>query len=167
MFRVILFTGILLITASTYAEKSMEVLSDIVKNDQWSIAEGTHNDLPLMIRFRNKLSPDSGVSNHPQLIRIFWNYSPHESGMPSADDSQSMEIFENRLVDALETDLSGVLAAAITTNGYREWVWYCLSTDVFAERLHNMPQETDPYPIEIEAENDPKWGYYFNQVRPE
>ncbi|TMN86517.1 hypothetical protein CWB72_19675 [Pseudoalteromonas phenolica] len=167
MLRVILFTGILLITASTHAEKRMEVLRDIINSDQWAVAEGTHNDLPLMIRFRNKLSKDSSISNHPQLIRIYWDYSPHESGMPSTDDSQSMEVFENRLVDALETDLSGVLAAAITTNGYREWVWYCVSTEVFAESLHNMPQETEPYPIEIEAESDPEWDYFFSQVRPE
>ena len=167
MFRVIFFVGILFMTAPIYADKNMEALSEIIKSDQWAVAEGTHNDLPLMIRFRNKLSPGSSISNHPQLIRIYWDYTPHESGMPSTNDSQSMEVFENRLVDALETDLSGVLAAAITTNGYREWVWYCLSTDVFAERLHNMPQETEPYPIEIETENDPEWAYFFNTVRPE
>lgn len=120
-----------------------------------------------MIRFRNELAPDSGISKHPQLIRIYWDYTQHESGMPSTDDSQSMEVLENRLVGALEADLSGVLAAAITTNGYREWVWYCVSIEVFAEKLHNMPQETDPYPIQIEAENGPVWGYFFNQVRPE
>ncbi len=166
MLRAIFLAGTLFIAAPTYAEKNMEGLSDIIKNDQWAVAEGTHNDLPLMIRFRNKLSFGRSTSNHPQLIRIYWDYTSHESGMPSTDDSQSMEVFENRLVEALETDLSGVLAAAITTNGYREWVWYCQSTEIFAEKLHNMPQEADPYPIEIEAESDPEWDYFFNQVRP-
>ncbi len=143
----------------------MEALRHIIKNDQWAVAEEMHNDLLLIIRFRNELTPDSGIFNHSQLIRIYWDYTQHESGMPSTDESQSMEVFENRLVDALEADLSGVLSAVITTDGYREWVWYCLSTEVFAERLHNMPQEADPYPIEIETEKDPKWSYFFNQVR--
>ncbi len=145
----------------------MEELSKVISNDQWAVAEGTHNDLPLMIRFRNKLSQTPMREGHPQLIQIYWDYSEHESGMPSSEESQSMEVFENRLVNALETDLSGVLAAVITTNGYREWVYYCLSTEAFAERLHNMPQETDPYPIEIETSSDPEWDYFFNQVRPE
>lgn len=67
MFRVIFFAGILLSATPTYADKDMEVLSDIIKNDQWAVAEGTHNDLPLMIRFRNKLGLDSSASNPPQL----------------------------------------------------------------------------------------------------
>jgi len=71
-----------------------------------------------------------------------------------------MEVFENRLVGALESDLSGLLANVITTNGYREWVLYTKSVDVFSERLHNMPQEKEPYPIQIEADHDPGWTYY-------
>ncbi|MGF1713162.1 DUF695 domain-containing protein, partial [Vibrio kagoshimensis] len=138
----------------------------IINNDHWAVAEGKYNDLPLMIRFRDKLMPHLGISNYPKLIQVYWNYSVHESGMPSKVDSAAMEIFENRLVDSLETDMSGVLSSAITTNGYREWVFYCKSTDVFAEKLHNIPQEMEPYPIEIEAVHDPKWDYYFNEVRP-
>ena len=145
----------------------MENLSSIIENDVWAIAEGTHKDLPLLVRFREKLVPGIDVSNHPQLIRIYWEYEAHTSGMPSEADSDEMEVFENRLVDALENDLAGVLAAVVTTNGYREWIYYINSVDTFASRLHNMPQEQVPYPITIETEADPEWDYYFNRVRPE
>lgn len=113
------------------------------------------------------MTSELDISNHPQLIQIYWNYSKHDSGMPSSVDSQHMEIFENRLVDALENDLTGILVAVITTGGVREWVYYTKSLDAFAERLHNMPQESAPYPIEIDTDNDPEWEYFFNQVRPE
>lgn len=142
-------------------------LDYLIKNNPWAVAEGTHNNLPLMIRFRSNLTSELDISNHPQLIQIYWNYSKHDSGMPSSVDSQHMEIFENRLVDALENDLTGILVAVITTGGVREWVYYTKSLDAFAERLHNMPQESAPYPIEIDTDNDPEWEYFFNQVRPE
>lgn len=142
-------------------------LDYLIKNNPWAVAEGTHNNLPLMIRFRSNLTSELDISNHPQLIQVYWNYSKHESGMPSSGDSQHMEIFENRLVYALENDLTGILVAVITTGGVREWVYYTKSLDAFAERLHNMPQESAPYPIEIETDNDPAWEYFFNQVRPE
>ena len=144
----------------------MEDLATIIEIDQWAIAEGTHNELPLMIRFRSKLTPAIDVSSHPQLIRIYWEFGSHASGMPSNSDSEDMEVFENRLVEALESDLAGILTSVITTNGYREWVYYTTSIDTFAARLHNMPQEQEPYPIKIETEADPNWDYYFNSVRP-
>jgi len=152
---------------NTYAGSEMKELRSIIDNDQWAVSEGTHNDLPLMVRFRNKLEPEINISNHPQLMQIYWNYSEHNSGMPSKKDSGEMETFENRLVNALENDLTGILTAVITTNGFREWVYYTTSIDAFAEKLHNMPQENEPYPIEIETDNDSGWEYFFNHVRPQ
>ncbi len=145
----------------------METLSNIIENDEWAGAEGTHKGLPLLIRFRPKLSPALELSAYPQLIQVYWGYTEHPSGMPSPEDSERMEVFEDRLVGALESDLSGLLASVITTNGYREWVLYTKSVDVFSERLHNMPQEEEPYPIQIEADHDPGWTYFFENVRPE
>ena len=145
----------------------MDSLSTIIRNDQWAGTKGIHNGLPLILRFRNKLVPGVNVSSLPRVVKIYWTYDEHESGMPSKANSQDMKVFENRLVEALESDLSGVLTAVITTNGYREWVYYVSSIETFASRLQNMPQEQEPYPIEIETEDDPKWEYYFNQVRPE
>ena len=87
--------------------------------------------------------------------------------MPDSEDSASMEVFENRLVESLEADMSGILTSVITTNGYREWVFYSKSVESFSEKLHNMPQQKEPYPIDIQADSDPGWNYFFNSVRPE
>jgi len=76
----------------------METLSNIIENDEWWGAEGTHKGLPLLIRFRPKLSPALELSAYPQLIQVYWGYSEHPSGMPSPEDSERMEVFENRLV---------------------------------------------------------------------
>ena len=142
-------------------------LADIISRDKWAGAEGTHNERPLIIRFRNEVSKDCDLKELPHLMRVFWTFEDSPSGMPSREENEAMRIFEDRLIDALEKDLAGMLIAAITTNGYREWVYYAKSVETFAERLHVMPQEENPYPIEIQTREDPKWDYFFNNVRPE
>ena len=157
----------LLISSNSYSGKKMETLENIIKNDEWTVAEGTHKNLPLIIRYRNELNSQLNLSNHPQLIQVYWEYADHSSGMPNDIDTKKMEVFENRLIEALESDLSGILTSVITTNGYREWVYYTTSVEAFSDKLHHMPQEKDPYPIEIETESDPKWNYYFKRVNPD
>ncbi len=142
-------------------------LNDIISRDKWAGAEGTHNELPLIIRFRHEVSKDSNLKDLPHLIQIFWDFEDDPSGMPNNEESDAMRIFEDRLVDALEPDLTGILTATITTNRYREWVYYVKSVDSFAEGLHAMPQEKEPYPIEIKTKEDPSWEYFFNNVRPD
>lgn len=142
-------------------------LKEVIERDAWAGAEGVHNELPLIIRFRQEVSKDSHIAVLPLLIKICWRFEDSPSGMPSNVESEAMEVFEDRLVDALEPDIIGMLVAAITTNGYREWVYYVKSVESFAERLHAMPQEEDPYPIEIETQEDPRWDYFFNKIRPE
>lgn len=142
-------------------------LSDIVTRDKWAGARGTHNERPLIIRFRNEVSKNCDCKELPHLIQIYWTFEDSPSGMPSSEENEAMRIFEDRLIDALESDLTGILIAAVTTNGYREWVYYVRSVETFAERLHAMPQEEDPYPIEIQTRKDPGWDYFFDHVQPD
>lgn len=144
----------------------MDKIQKIVDEDNWSIAEGIHNQLPLIIRFRTKFTSSLNTEQFSQLIKIYWEFEEDPSGMPSESESETMEIFENRLVDALESDYSGVLTSVVTTNGYRHWVLYVKSVDLFSKRLHSMPQENHPYPIQIQTQQDAKWEYYFNNIKP-
>ena len=34
----------------------------------------------------------------------------------------------------------------------------------FINRLTNMPQESNAYPIEINCNEDPNWVYYYDEV---
>lgn len=147
--------------------ENLNSLKDVIENDAWAGAEGVNNGLPVIIRFRNKIEQGRHTNEHPQLLQVYWEFDKHSNGMPSRDVMQEMTIFEDRISEALEKDLSGVLVAAITTNGYREWVFYAKSLDSFAEQLHNMPQNSEPYPIKIETMIDTEWKYFFDSVRPE
>ena len=69
--RLLTFLMLLTICFSLRGELSLN-LSQILKNDIWSLAEGTHNELPLVIRFRTELTTDVDVSGYPLLIPVFW-----------------------------------------------------------------------------------------------
>jgi hypothetical protein len=67
--------------------------------------------------------------------------------------------FEDRLVAATESDAQSVLSLVVTGKNQREYVFHTKSTEEFLQRLTEMPQETEPYPIEIHHTADAEWEY--------
>lgn len=133
-------------------------LEQIVANDRWSLAEGMHDDKPLLIRFREELRARPDVTALPLLVRVVWDFDTDATGMPDGEAGDAMEVFENRLVDAVEPDRIAVLTAVVTHDGDREWLFYAADAAAFARRLTEMPQEPERYPIEISVERDPAWS---------
>ena len=135
-------------------------------SDAWAIAEGRHNGLPLLIRFRDQIARDDPKLSLSHLVLVTWRFESNDSGMPDVAESGAMKAFEDRLLQALEKDRNGTLVAIVTTNGWREWAFYVKSVQAFSSALHDMPQEIDPYPIEIVAEEDATWSYLFETIHP-
>jgi len=71
-----------------------------------------------------------------------------------------LDPFENALVEAVEPDRHGVLSVVLTTAAKREFVFHTSDVPGFIERLTNMPQRAEPYPIEIHHNHDPRWDYF-------
>jgi hypothetical protein len=84
--------------------------------------------------------------------------------MPAADVSQRMPVFEDRLCGAWECDGLAVLTAVLTFDGARQWVFYTADAPACGQRLNGMPQESEPYPIELDVFDDPEWAYLRNDV---
>jgi hypothetical protein len=84
--------------------------------------------------------------------------------MPSTTDSVDMGQFEDRLCEVLEADAQAFLAAVFTFDGARQWVFYTADIEECRRRLEAMPQNAEPYPIEIDAFDDPTWQYLRTQI---
>ena len=50
--------------------------------------------------------------------------------------------------------------------GRREFVFHTADVAEFVQRLTNMPQEVERYPIDLLRNNDPDWAY-FDAVTPQ
>lgn len=125
----------------------------------WSIAEGIHEEMPVIFRFR-KFPENFQRSAFPSHIHLFWTFqSPTPNGLPSPSDSLQAAQFEDRLIEAVESDNHSILSLVLTGKGQREFNFHTSNPQGFVERLSNMPQEKDRYPIEIYCYEDPTWDY--------
>ena len=128
----------------------------------WTGVSGTRDDDPFILRYVTDLEP---LPSYATLLRIVWIYSDSETGaMPDETDSEAMAEFENLLVERLEVDELAVLTAALTFDGARQWVWYTRDVSECGERLNSLPPTEEPYPIELDAQDDPEWKYLFETI---
>ena len=125
----------------------------------WSIAEGIHEEMPVIFRFRE--FPDNFQRlDFPSRIHLSWAFqSPTSNGLPSPSDSLQVAQFEDRLIEAVESDNHSILSLVLTGKGQREFSFHTADPQGFVERLSHMPQEEDRYPIEIYCYEYPTWDY--------
>lgn len=126
----------------------------------WARAESQHDNHLLLIRFRE--IPETFLrSAYPHRINVFWKMDEtDENGLPTENEFTRLETFEDRLVNAIEPDAQSILVAALSCNGEREFVFYTTDVSGFMERLRNLPQERDRYPITIQRYEEPAWSYF-------
>lgn len=126
----------------------------------WAIAEGHTGDYPFQVRFR-RIPAGFPRAEFPQRLNIFWTMgAPDDRGLASKAELDALHVFENRLVPAVEQDESAWLVAVLTGRSEREFVFQVLDPELFLQRLSEMPQEDERYPIEINLAEDPEWAYY-------
>jgi len=133
-------------------------IARIINDDLWTLVEGESDGTPVIVRFREALLTVSDKNGYGELLTILWPYADEDSGaLPNPEDSKAMEEFEEHLCGALEQDAHAIIAAVITTDGARQWIVYTGDIDECDERISNMPQNEEPYPIDMETDEDPEW----------
>ena len=83
----------------------------------------------------------------------------YEDGLATPEELNKQQVFENRLCDAVHRDRHSILVLALTSNGEKEFVFHTCDVDGFMQRLTNMPQDSERYPITIQRNDDPDWEY--------
>ena len=128
--------------------------------DKWNLVERSTEYGLGLLRYRTPVPRPNEVKGYERVLRILWPYADEGTGaMPSEAQSEAMGEFEDRLCAALEFDAHAYLAAVLTFDGARQWIFYTSNVDVCGSRLEAMPQNQDPYPIELDAFDDPEWSY--------
>jgi len=126
----------------------------------WLGAKGHTGEYPFFVRYR-QFSQPIPRKEYPTRLNVFWSMnSPDENGFPSEDEAAFLETFENRLIAAVEKDESVWLVAVVTGRSEREFVFYLQQPTLFLQRLTEMPQERERYPVEIYSTEDPDWSYF-------
>ncbi len=138
---------------------------EVLREDKWSVAEGKSESGPYVIRFRTSVLGSDNVEGYGRALRIVWPYAEEDSGaMPTPGGSDAMTEFEDRLCQALESGAHALLLSVLTFDGTRQWVFYTGDVAECRKRLEAMPQNDEPYPIEVDAFDDPEWQYLRTQI---
>lgn len=127
----------------------------------WTVAsKGLETDAPSFLRIC-QIPKDFARSNYPERIHIYWTMArPDHSGLPTPEESQMLQSFEDRLTRAVLPDKHAVLVVTATSEGVREYLFYAKDVEGFMLRLQDMPHPHGRYPIELEQESDPGWSSY-------
>jgi len=137
----------------------------ILNADRWVLARGELDVGPYLLRFREGLSSVADTSGYTRLLTIVWPYDDEGSGtLPSPSDLAALEQFEDGLCNAFEQDGHAIVTAVLTLDGARQWVVYADDISGCGHRIASMPQNEDPYPIELHARDDPEWTYLRDQI---
>lgn len=140
-------------------------VKEILDNDRWTAVEGHNGSSPFIIRYRAPVRICGTMHDYDQLLTVVWPYADENTGaLPTPDDSAQMAEFEDRFCEAVESDALAILTAVLTFDGARQWVYYTGDVAECGGRLNRMPQNADPYPIELTTEVDPEWKYLRERI---
>lgn len=138
---------------------------EVLRKDRWTGVEGKNDIGPFLLRYRTPVLAPPDTKGYGRVLKIVWPYTDENTGaMPSDEDSEQMAEFENRFCEAVERDATAILTAVLTFDGARQWVFYTGSVQECGERLNNMPQNDEAYPLELTTEQDPDWRYLREEI---
>jgi len=140
-------------------------IEHLLREDRWKVAQGKVAESPFILRFRDPITSITNTAGYSQLLTILLPYVDEGSGaLPSPEALAALDLFEDRLCGALEHDGHAMITAVLTFDGARQWVVYTEDIEACGQRITEMPQNADPYPIEMHARDDPEWNYLRREV---
>ena len=129
----------------------------IFPDDTWTVGTADQDGQPIIIRVRSQLPDAAARHGHHQLIVVGWPYDGTDTGLPTADDTASMQAFEDAVEAGLARSGIGVQVASLSGAGHKEWRYYAPDADAFVSALNASLDGHPTYPLEIEMFDDADW----------
>lgn len=135
-------------------------------SNRWVLADGTLNDEPITIRYRDEVNQELESGQYAQCVQILWNADQvdSETGYPSTEELDKIDEFNKQLMAAVETDSHGLLVMVLMSQGVNQWILYVRDNDELQADLNRIPTDTGLYPIEVTTDVDAQWDV-FTQLR--
>ncbi len=129
--------------------------------DHWKIAQGTLYNKPIRISFRDDVAQWKDSGEYPTCLQLAWHLDEvDEQGLPMPETQVQLDLFNDKLVAALEVDAVAHLVMVICNGGVNQWVFYTKDIDISSQALNTIPVEGGGYPIEVVADEDPDWSTF-------
>lgn len=128
---------------------------------KWSILKGENQGKAMFIR-RNDSAKQ--LLGHPEYIYRagfavpFLN--PNADGLPTNEEAEILNSIEDELSLKMESNRDGLLTLVITTNGFREFVFYTKRPDMVKDIVSLVQSKFNLHKIQFYIEEDNKWAVY-------
>jgi hypothetical protein len=129
-------------------------------DEKWSVAQGQKHGKPLLIRYRSERPQGVETTAFPYLLSATWAYQPNEFGLPSPEEMELMDKFEDALGLALETSQTAHLMVILTGNGDRDWLWYTCGEAEVMRQVNQALKGHQRYPVQFSVQPDRGWRAY-------
>jgi hypothetical protein len=130
------------------------------KNTTWYTGEVAHEGFPLMLRFPEKPDFDALQDKYPKILVVTHQLEKVTSnGMPESDYNYSLMDFDEDMVDAFSSDLSGITVLVETFGGRRNYYMYITKDAPVDEVKKRFASKYPKYILEWKIVDDPGWKF--------
>ena len=129
------------------------------ENISWTLAEGHSSNVPFHLRFRD-FSTLFPKKLYPSRINLYWTMQlPSLNGLGSHAEINVMQLFEKTLLHLIEYDKQSILSMVHTQGNRREYVFHSKDHSIFLQRIAQIPQPPEGFPVHIQSFDDEQWLY--------
>lgn len=128
-------------------------------DNRWVTADGTLNELPITIHYREDWQATAHSGRFPICIQIAWQGVTRDDkcSYPAQQEMQQIEVFHHQLQQQTEQEGHGIVAMVLTHDGLNQWVLYCDDIAKISKGLDQIVAPARGFPIEIVADEDAQW----------
>jgi hypothetical protein len=129
--------------------------------ESWSVFRGQSEGKPLFARANLALKAFIGHPRYAHQVEILIQFrSPDDNGFPQSEESAQLMDLEDKLVPAMENDNEGILAAVITTNGFRRFIFYTSQPENIQPKLKSLQLQFAGHTIQGTVTEDRNWSAF-------
>lgn len=131
-------------------------------DDDWQLLQGEVAGKPAIVRFNRALQSLAGTDGYKdELIVSVKLAQPTDAGLTTAVEAGTLNTFEDALRHALGPAPSALLAVVMTTDGFRDFIFYTGEPMVAVRRIQSSVAPTfSDLNVDVRGRPDPEWTQY-------
>lgn len=140
---------------------------DNLESERWGFFLCNVNDKIASIFLDLGIHDRAPITEQATIAFVFVDLlDPHENGLIGDSEFEALKEIDDRLSAHLSKDLDATFVGRITTDGRREFYFYCRSADGLERTAEHAMAEYPQYQYECGSESDPDWSQYFKVLYP-
>jgi hypothetical protein len=123
--------------------------------------QGSRDGKPMFLRRNDSAAQLAGHPDYKHRVGIALPLrAANEHGLPSNDEINALNLFEDSLNSRLEANERSIHVLAITTGGMREFVYYTRDPEGTKTIIESVRKETTSHEVQSYIAEDPQWQLY-------